>query len=369
MAQSRGRSEVTINFIRDEPADDGLFSDHSNIAEAIARSIETNPDIKVIGLFGRWGSGKSTVAGKALKILKMGKESPFITFSYDAWLHQSDPIRRSFLESLLSALVAAHGLQGEKKWRERLRELNGQVENTDVIESPSLSVDARWITASLLLVPIGAGLLGLDTIKEGLGSSTTAAGIWTLVLGVLLALTPLWVMIALYLYRRPWRTAFSEGIRNAHFWRLTDEHGNATSWLALFNDQPVKHTSTKTFRTGEPTSIEFGRTFQEVMREVTAKKHRLVILIDNLDRVAEAEALQMWATIRSFFLSSHETDGIRHEPYHPVVILPIDRHAVEELFSTENAAAADRNVRAPVNRGASFIDKTFDVTFEVSEPI
>src|SRR5690606_10683989 len=99
----------------------------------------------------------------------------FRVFTYDAWLHQSDPIRRSFLESLLHFLVS-QGAVRKGHWRPKLKELSGQVEDTQVIDVPELGPDARWLGLSLLPVPIGVGLLGLDTIKEAFGTGATTLG-------------------------------------------------------------------------------------------------------------------------------------------------------------------------------------------------
>ena len=50
-----------LNFIRDVPATKDAFGSHSRIAKALATAIHTQKDLKVVGLLGPWGSGKSTV--------------------------------------------------------------------------------------------------------------------------------------------------------------------------------------------------------------------------------------------------------------------------------------------------------------------
>lgn len=352
-----------VRFIQDEPADEDFFQTHTRLAQAIVTAIRRNSEIKVVGLLGRWGSGKSTVAKKVVALLGDDSEPRFRLFSYDAWLHQSDPVRRSFLESLLHFLVASKAVE-EGKWNDKLKELSGQIEDTELIETPSLSPDGRAIAFSLLPVPIGVGLLGVDTIKEAFSTDASTLGKWTLTLAVTLIVMPGIVWLFRYVLQRPWRNTFT---RDGHpfraaFWRIVDEDGSPTAVLRLFTNRAVTRSNTRTLRLNEPTSLEFGKVFQEIMREASRGDRRLVILIDNLDRIAEAEALQMWATIRSFFLASHETEGFRHEPFHPTVILPIDRHAIEQMFAaSENGSGRDR--------ATSFIDKTFDVTFEVTEPV
>lgn len=356
---------VVVNFIGDEPAETDFFTSHTRLASAIASSIEHNSDLKVIGLLGRWGSGKSTATKKIVDRLEASSKNKFSVFTYDAWLHQSDPIRRSFLESLLRFLKSSNNITGSS-WDDRLKELNGEIHDTDIVETPTLSADARWFLVSLLPVPVGLALIDLGTIEGAFGKTVSDAAIGTFWLACALVLMPLWVWILHYMIRRPCKNGFaakSEGFFSKAFWKIVDDEGKPTSLLPLFLNRSVTRTSTKTFRSADPTSLEFGRTFQAIMQEATKDSRRFVIIIDNLDRVAVDEALQMWATIRSFFLATHEAEDVSHEPYHPTVILPIDRHAIEQMFGAEDVPNGGRD------RTASFISKTFDVTFEVTEPV
>ncbi|WP_298125223.1 P-loop NTPase fold protein [Brevundimonas sp.] len=352
-----------LRFIPDVPAGDDFFRSHTRIAGAIVSAIEANPEIKVVGLLGRWGSGKSTVAEKVIESLEARDGDVFRVFLYDAWMHQSDPLRRSFLEEMILRLWR-RGVLGQR-WVRRLKKLSTPIEDTRTIETPELSKDAKWFALSLLPVPIGLGLIGFDTLDAAFGKEATLLGRWSLGFGVFLTVMPALIAACVYLWRRPWRTAFSLGVRRWEFWRDLDEDGAPRETFQLFTDAQSRSTKTRTFRSVEPTSLEFGREFQRAMRAVQEAGHRLVIVIDNLDRVAEDEALAMWATIRSFFHTADDTEDGRHEPVHPTVILPIDRHAVEALFSgTDQANKAQGKERA-----RSFMDKTFDVTFEVTEPV
>lgn len=357
-------AQLSLRFIPDEPADEDYFTTHTEVARAIVSAVVSNSEIKVVGLLGRWGSGKSTVARKVIEALEDREDQAFKVFAYDAWLHQSDPLRRSFLDSLILRLVREDALS--RRWIRRLKKFSASVEDTRTIETPELSGDARWLGLSLLAVPVGIGLVGFDTLQAAFGATPTTLGRATVAAGVFLVLVPLLVWLGLYLRRRPWASILDPKLadRRRTFWRDLDDDGEPTRSFRIFTDGPPKHTSTKTFRSVEPTSLEFGREFQRAMREIKKGGHRLVIVIDNLDRVAEGEALGMWATIRSFFLTSDDTEEGRSEPFHPTVILPIDRHAIEDLF-----AGADDGAGGGRERARSFMDKTFDITFEVTEPI
>ena len=106
-----------LQFIRDEPADFDFFQTHTALAKAIAQSIISNPLLRTIGLLGRWGSGKSTVLLQLEKELKRAAPEKFHIFTYDAWLHQHDPVRRSFIEEL-SAFAAKCGCDQSEELNE-----------------------------------------------------------------------------------------------------------------------------------------------------------------------------------------------------------------------------------------------------------
>ncbi len=69
-------------------------------------------------------------------------------FTYDAWLHQSDPPRRAFLEALIADLTE-HDRIKAADWAPKLSELNGRLESTVTTTSRSLSEAGKWIFLSL----------------------------------------------------------------------------------------------------------------------------------------------------------------------------------------------------------------------------
>lgn len=99
-------------FIPNKPCGIDKFEGKSQerLTNAIANHIVTNDSeqssnklSRIIGLEGGWGVGKSNVI-KQLKIHKYIKDKYYL-FEYDAWGHQEDLQRRSFLELLTSELI------------------------------------------------------------------------------------------------------------------------------------------------------------------------------------------------------------------------------------------------------------------------
>jgi hypothetical protein len=96
-------------FLNDLPVRGDKFAGkaHERAAKALVAAIKT-PGIggNAIGLEGVWGSGKSSVIEIAKnEFSEHGQEQAcgrFDVFTFDMWAHQGDPLRRSFLEELLS---------------------------------------------------------------------------------------------------------------------------------------------------------------------------------------------------------------------------------------------------------------------------
>lgn len=365
-------AKETLRFIRDEPADIDFFQTHTALAKAIAQTIVTNPLLRTIGLLGRWGSGKSTVLRQLERELETAAPHKFHIFTYDAWLHQHDPVRRSFIEEL-TAFAADRDCGQSSELNEEIKQLLGQVRTSSEEITPTLTADAKALLVSLLPVPIGLALLRLDVIKGAFGSDTSRAAILTFWLAMAAIAAPIMTWIIRYLYRRPWkklpvylwppsRQKFQTWRASAaKFFRITDPDGRPSAIIPTLINQSIKRTSIRTVTLPEPTTIEFGRVFRCIIEGLNKTGKRLTIVIDNLDRVPEEEALQIWATIRSFFSASFvggETAGPD-----PLVLLPIDRTAVQRMFARSHGKDnADELAE-------SFVHKTFEVTFEVTQAV
>lgn len=349
------------------PAEDDFFGSHSRVAEAIADVIRNADSVNIVGLLGSWGSGKSTVVRQVGKSLKH-TPGPTKThlFTYDAWLHQNDPPRRAFLEALIGDLTA-HSLVKRVEWDPRLADLSGRSEETKTTTTRQLSTTGKWIFASLALVPIGLGFLDFDLLEKVFGGPTSDWHINVFVLGLALAAAPFLVISGFYLWWRPWAEArdgsgLLTAIRSKQFWLEHGESHKGESILALLTNQSIETAENKTRISPEPTAIEFRSVFRDILASLAQKQTRLVIVIDNLDRLAEADAMQLWGTIRSLFLGRDDQQASDTGMRPPAIILPIDESAIQRMFAADHVEDADQ-------LAAAFIDKTFDVAFHVNDPV
>ena len=360
---------LELKFIRDVAADDDFFASptevgsHDRVAAAIAIAIKQNPDLKVIGLLGPWGSGKSTVV--RLVERHLGAEDAPVrtyTFCFDAWLHQSDPPRRAFLETFIRFLINEK-LTKEDRWKKQLAELNRQVEETETTSTPALTFSGRVLLVLLLLVPFGLQFVGHDWFDAAYGEKPSLAALWAFWLGF--ATIPLTFLAALFMYYRwrPVRLPWKDGYWTGANWTKNRAPHEDDSLLAIFINRQVEKQKSRVVRTPDPTAIEFQRIFRDIIATVSKSDRRIILVIDNLDRLNETDAVALWGTIRSFFLGAVEDDGDIPDAQLPTVILPVDQKALERMYEIQHKPeVASLLVR-------SFMDKTFDLTFHVTPPV
>jgi hypothetical protein len=368
--RAKGAGELTSQktkqpkFIIDEASSTDLIGTHSPVAKSLATIVRTDADLKVIGLLGSWGSGKSTV----LKLLEKelcannadGKETFF--FLYDAWLHQNDPPRRSFLEKLISFL-SSKGLTKEAAWEDDIDRLRQRLEETDSKTTPTLTGAGKLVALTLLFFPVGLQLIGFNWLGQKFDLFSLTISVFYL--GLFLIFAPLLVASLIYLAWRPTWWPCTKRFWTRSNWTLHKNRHRHDSIFSLFVNKSVDRVRNRTIRTPDPTSIEFQEVYARVMNTVSSSKRRFVFVVDNLDRISESEAVALWSTVRGFFLRKANESATETLPLtSPTVILPLDPGSVRRMFGK------DHDDNAVIDELAqSFMDKTFDITFRVSPPV
>ncbi len=337
----------------DAPAEADEFGGHDEVASAIVSLINGNLGGYALALEGEWGSGKSTVV--TLLRDKLASDSNHI-FVFDAWAHQGDPLRRSFLESLGGSLKA-HNTSGEVWIRpEELAELgnlSGRQHDSTRTTTSRVSLPAKLAALGALAVPIGLVILNrqldqLDTSGVSPGWLTIGAGatLMPLLLGAVGVLVS-------------WR---SESHRKAD---PESRPGLLDPWVG----KSEVHEESTSIDAIDPTSIEFESLFSKLMEQaLVIEARRVIIVFDNLDRVAPDDALNMLATMQTFLGRDAPTGGPWHKRLW--IIVPFDRSRLNTILHREASSDFQSAVDArPAARdstdAAEQFDKLFLVTFHV----
>jgi hypothetical protein len=347
-----GGKKYEFNFLTDEIADADFFEDktHENVAETLYKLIDANDNGFTIGLEGSWGSGKSTV----ISILKKKSENKsFHYFYFDAWAHEGDHLRRIFLESLISQL----GNESEK-----FEELEKKISNRKRITTTSTkqcgTTLGKLLAISLLFVPLGAGLVsGVDSLQ--LYFQWEGAPHWPFWLGVLLSIMPFFVIIGNIIYLL---------VSKKYNW---NEVWKGENW-AFLESESKKTMTQEISEEEERSSIEFEKYFREIVSEVLKDNPsgKLMIVIDNLDRIDASDSLKIWSTLQTF-LQQRNPSSSNSEWYQNIwIIVPYDMNGLSKLWENETNLCGDDSKGNNYDSCAkSFFDKCFQIRIEVPEPV
>ena len=287
-------------FISNQPCgkDKTEGNSQKSLSNAIAEHItstdsrETNNNIpRIIGLKGEWGVGKSNVIRQLQENEKI--KSDYYIFEYDAWGHQEDLQRRSFLETLTERLLNDEKynnyLSKDEKvvkswetgnnitWKEKLNELLARKRITHNKSIPVFNGGALWTALFLSLTPIST------FIAERLEAQKIVTSI------------PLLGFIA-----------FCPILLGLIVWGITCIFNkDARSWGYLLKISKDITTSVKNFETineEEPSVAKFSRWMNDLSNYISKqKKPKLIIVYDNMDRLPADKVKELWSSIHTFF--------------------------------------------------------------------
>lgn len=331
-------------FLSDAPSASDAFGAHNKIADAIVGLTKEGEGGKAIALFGDWGSGKSTVVGFIKKQFEDTKTETKIkekVFVFDAWAHQGDPLRRAFIESLVSALIP---WITPREWEKELGQLSRKIVDTETKSEPAITTFGKLILASLLFYPIGFSFFGTLASKD-----FNLLPQWGL---------PFWIW-GIIILGMPFLIALSE-----YIYKLCGGRSDG-DYFSLFINKTTVNQRTTSITTINPTTIEF----QEILKRILGKalndaERRLVIVVDNLDRVDTKDALEIWSTMRTLF----EFDSSQKMSWMKSfwLVVPMDKSALCRLWGTNDGSVEADSDSKLVD---AFVEKTFQMEFRVSPPV
>jgi hypothetical protein len=357
-------NNVYPKYIDDIPIGDDRFVEnaHTNIAKSILEHIRKGLTMHhLIGLEGCWGSGKSNVIEIMRKLIKEQDEQPnniekFVIYTYDAWGHQEDLQRRSFLEELTNILIKSEQIdenvpekylpQGKEKytWVEKLEDLLAKKIHSEVKQAPKIGPGYILSMLGLILAPLFGAV---------------ASNVEKLWISIVVAVIPIFLVgiisIVLYSnykkkYRKKSNTTAESNSQYLTYMQFL---------FALIDKDQIDKTTTETVSEREPSV----RQFKEWMRSISDSledKSSLIIVFDNMDRLPKEKVKEIWSNIYTFF-AGDLFDEVEKNKMNPIwVIVPYDKsHLHEVIFKDEKSD----------NLSRLFLNKTFSVTYRVSQPI
>lgn len=363
MADQQGTTVDTCvaTLLSDTPADADSLGSHARLADSLVAVITANEGGKAVAITGPVGSGKSTVVKLAARQLEQDVDRNAV-FTYDSWAHQADPLRRSFLDALIDDLAARKWLPAESVAREKER-LSLRVERSTTTSESALTWPGRLLALATLLVPLGYVLLS--------NSIAATSKLWPSlgplpmpVLGVLVVFAPLIVAIGTYC---AWRPKVAPWHRN--FW-TTHRGGYAKrSVLGLFVERSGEVKRAKTLRSPDPTTVEFRAVFDSVVRDALGKDRRLVLVVDNLDRLPPDQAQTVWSTMRVFTETPTAALDAAYERLW--LLVPIAKERISDIWPEyeEMERQEERDDQSREDEEPSVFGKTFTLTLAVAPPV
>ena len=348
---------LTSSFLNDDPteqdylAENGDVGPHKRVAIALAGIVKSSEDEggKLIGLQGRWGEGKTSVIRMLEKELASEKVRISV-FSFDAWAHEGDPLRRTFLESLIRHFQSnTKKWINNDKWNGKIEKLANRKIDTQTITSNKVTILGKIFALSILFVPLGVAFLRetFQDVTFSWGGTIHVAFMFGLIFFILpfgvLVGNLLLVMIKISISGE----TDSTEVKNI----------KSKSW-AFLTGEYIQSSTQNTSQTPEPTSIEFEEHFRALMSEALGEnsQRKIVIVLDNLDRIDQKDALSIWSTLQTFL----QYRGRKSDKWflNIWIIVPYDPNGLFKIWDKDNSAG-----EFPASN--SFIEKSFQIIFSV----
>jgi|GEM_PF-2989303 len=294
---------MAIKFIEDKEFD---LSNEENedllgtkpYAETLFEVVKGSSGKQNIGLFGGWGSGKSTIISTLESFVKVhnfhNKKEKIAYFKYDAWKYSNDDFRRSFIKSLNSEFKI---LKEEAIDNILYKETTTQDPKKSKTPINGKRISLLILSAVILLLIIG--MFVLPKIKDDDTKS-------------ILVLVSLLASFLFYLSRDffrviPFTIKQSKLIEPEKF------------------EETFKLIIAKIFGIDDDWMTKFKKF---ILSEKDYKK--IVVVIDNLDRCDNENLKETLATMKNFL----ETENV-------IFIIPVDENGITSFLNGETEDAEE----------------------------
>lgn len=288
------------------------------ISDAIARHIldydkehadgEIMP--KVVGLEGKWGSGKSNV------VKQLGRQDPlkkdYFVIEFDTWAYQEDDYRISLMEHITSALSQMCP-QKSNVFKDLLRKTLSKEEFENVKFEPHVSGLLLFLLGTIAFTSLFGLILSWFPDNDHYR--------WCRLLFVVFP----WIILSIYAWFKK---------------------KDIDDLLVVFEKAIRNGATTRSVYTREPSVSDLRRWLVKAS-ELCGKK--LVVVIDNMDRLPYEKLKKLWSMIHVFANNEEMNEAW--------IVIPYDE---QKLKNALNGECKDYK---------QYIRKTIPITFNVGEPI
>lgn len=324
------KADNKYHFLVDKPMGEDLFISKSQtkMAEIISENVINNPEFKIIGIDGDWGTGKSNL----VELIKKKLQGTHEFFIYDVWGHQEDHQRQAILVELTRFINEKRLVKDSEKWEKSLHELLAKKKIIDSTSMPKLNpYFLLFLLVTIMYAPIVISLG--EKMKP-------------LYLKALLYLSPIIIVTALLIVsfcrNRSKNKSFKKNLYNS-FSKVS----------GIYSDKIEKEIKHEVISENEPSAKEFQDWMDKIDNDLGDKNKKVIMVFDNFDRLPKQHILSIWSSIHLFF-AERTYSNIK-------VILPFDKEHIQNAFNDLN----DNKNRF----GDDYINKTFDIVFRIPKPI
>lgn len=277
-------------------------------ANMLVKTIESADNSKpfTIGLFGEWGSGKSSVLKTAQNYLEARPNSQYRFVTYDAWKYAGDSFRRMFLYELQNKL-------GVKPTEMLQRFYDNINEDTEVTHETNTHY---WLYWTLVLFIAGLILVcDKDVLKYWGFGFTTITALITIVLNLK---------------------------KNS-----TDDLKITVQKSRLFAPEQFEECFNEIIEGSRKKPSALKKVWNWI-NGVEKKSEKLVIVIDNIDRCHNDMAYSLLTDIKNFL-------GCKQQ--HLIFVIPVDVDALKKHIINKSKSSAEE-----CNQADEFLRKFFNVS-------
>lgn len=354
--------KVIRKIIKDEPTKTDLFhgGGHERTAHSLSRAIvKFDEGDRAIGLDGSWGSGKSSVVEMAARKLKEqngnGKKT-YHFFTFDIWKSQGSGFRRSYLEHFIT--WAKQNFTEKKLCLDQIeKQIQGKTKEIETNNQPILDWYGVCVLVFLPFLPLYYfwAKSAFDTVNEDPDLS-----LWNFLgtspFRVLLSFLVITLISAAYRIERKTGETWWSSYRTS-----------ISRLLLISSRQHQDQKVVQRVREIDPNDYEFHSTLREILSVVQTDKDRVVVVLDNIDRLPRKEIKEYWALVRSIF-SRTQGDTSTNKNADITAIVPYDRKLIEANVNEDDDETETDN---PLTSLASreLFSKTFDEILVVAPPV